>query len=367
MNVSGSQPIIPSHTEEHSSSSSTSETGKELRVFDDRVAASSSSSSGHEPIHGEVVLLIGTSTAGKSSIISGLIQHESRFLETGVDQAGVRILLEFFEKHHPDEMQHFKEILDINEPGLILDMIVGGLPPTFNNKATPSDKEQFSQEVQKMKATYDNYFPPDSDGPWAMLENMMLDEVLLHAKSGTPVIFDALKTDSIATHVLFRDPAVKPKIVLVYCPFQDLSARVINRNKEAVASGNPGDVRAGVFPLEQFAALFKPKESDDDPVIQTISKKDAEEAVGTLFDLSVQFQKDHSPIRLEGKDLLKERETKIQAILSKLGFEQDDPPDKVSELTPRFNGYNIIINTSAPGVSREESVQRSVEQILFDK
>jgi len=343
MNVSGSQPIIPSHTEEHSSSSSTSETGKELRVFDDRVAASSSSSSGHEPIHGEVVLLIGTSTAGKSSIISGLIQHESRFLETGVDQAGVRILLEFFEKHHPDEMQHFKEILDINEPGLILDMIVGGLPPTFNNKATPSDKEQFSQEVQKMKATYDNYFPPDSDGPWAMLENMMLDEVLLHAKSGTPVIFDA------------------------YCPFQDLSARVINRNKEAVASGNPGDVRAGVFPLEQFAALFKPKESDEDPVIQTISKKDAEEAVGTLFDLSVQFQKDHSPIRLEGKDLLKERETKIQAILSKLGFEQDDPPDKVSELTPRFNGYNIIINTSAPGVSREESVQRSVEQILFDK
>src|ERR1700722_12323234 len=53
---------------------------------------------------GEVIVLVGTSSAGKSSIISELRKHKPDIIESGIDISGVQILLAFFDKHHPDEM-----------------------------------------------------------------------------------------------------------------------------------------------------------------------------------------------------------------------------------------------------------------------
>ena len=52
---------------------------------------------------GDIVVLLGTSTAGKSSIISALRQIEPNRLEQGIDLACDSLMLGYIQTHFPDE------------------------------------------------------------------------------------------------------------------------------------------------------------------------------------------------------------------------------------------------------------------------
>ena len=66
-----------------------------------------------------------------------------------------------------------------------------------------------------------------------------------------------------------------------------------------------------------------------------------------------------------GHDFEKEKiETKAK-VLKKLGFQEGDSSETIVELTPRFKGYHILINTARTDKPKGEAVQESVSDILF--
>ncbi|HEV8052495.1 MAG TPA: hypothetical protein VGP47_08370, partial [Parachlamydiaceae bacterium] len=68
----------------------------------------------NKPQHewGEVFVLVGTSTAGKSSIIYELIKQNPEMVERGVDLAYVSIPFAYLNKHHPKEMAYLESMIE---------------------------------------------------------------------------------------------------------------------------------------------------------------------------------------------------------------------------------------------------------------
>ena len=83
------------------------------------------------------------------------------------------------------------------------------------------------------------------------------------------------------------------------------------------------------------------------------------------FDSGKTFLEEHAQNRLKGRDLELEKNEKKAQILKELGFAKEDGYDKIVELTPRFKGYDISINTEFVNKSRTEAIKESVQNILF--
>jgi len=313
---------------------------------------------------GEVIVLVGSSTAGKSSIIAELLKQKNDFIEDGGDLASVRIPWTFAQKNHSVELAFMRQVIQSSEKlekdqWRILDYVFGNEKPIFKEGVTENEKTRFSELVEVVKQSIYKNIPPERG-----IDNFMMDEVLTKAKSGRPVVFDLLQVKDIFNHALGKEhPSLK--IALVYCPFQTLAERVVRRNAEALKIDNFDDVRPRVFPLEQFSRLFRPKREENEIVVQRLSRKEAETAFDLAFEDGKIFMITHDPERLAGRDLDKEKIEKKAKILKKLGFAEGDAQDKVVEITPRFKGYQVLINTARIDKTKGEAVRESVTDILF--
>lgn len=73
---------------------------------------------------------------------------------------------------------------------------------------------------------------------------------------------------------------IKPINVLVYCPLEITLARVEERNK----TGKPEEKREAIDPIAQYSFLYKPQESPTEPVVDTVSSKDIKQLFRTVID-----------------------------------------------------------------------------------
>lgn len=304
---------------------------------------------------GDVVILVGSSTAGKSSIIKELLRQKKDMVEQGIDLAALAIDLKYLQTNHAQEMAFLQSaVLHTEElektPFLLLHYIFDGVTPLLRDGVDPAQFRIVCQELKKSRAEF----------PMPSLLTVLMDDVLAQAKSGRCLVFDLLEVQDIFNHAISKHPSLK--IALVYCPFQTLAQRVVVRNAEAVQSKDPFNIRPGVFPLEQFAELFRPKQNAQDEVVQSLSRSQAEEAFDLLFDNGIAYEREHEPKALENRDLPKERQDKKAALLEKLGLNQQN----VVELTPKFKGYHLLINTASTDKHKQEATQEAM-QILFKK
>ena len=254
---------------------------------------------------GEVVVLVGNSSVGKTSIIDELIRQKPGMIQHGIDFAWTNVPLNYLNKFHPSDMAFLRTTIaptkdEINNPGYLLNYIdpPGGKKSTLNFKKgiTFNEKKQCEAVLERLLKSLYKALPGQNSEEYAhSIVTRMMDEVIFESKQGRPVALDILQIHEVALKRLEKEiPSVK--IALVYVPFQTLAERVITRNNEA-AKGDAGNAHLGVFPLEQFTKLFRPRNHTDleNDTVQTLTFSEAQHAIDTLIENSIDFLRLHNP------------------------------------------------------------------------
>jgi hypothetical protein len=324
---------------------------------------------------GEVIVLVGNSTTGKTSIINELIKHKQGMIPDGIDFAWTKVPLNYLNKFHTTDMTFLKNVIkptkdDIENPSYILNYIdpPGGRKPELNFKegVPSSDKKKCQQTIERLSKALYRALPGENSEEYAnSIVTRMMDDVILEAKQGRSVALDILQVHEIALKKLLNKlPDVK--LALVYIPFQKLAERVIRRNNEALKD-DLENARPGVFPLEQFTKLFRPRNNTDldSDIVQSLTFREAQQAVDSLTENSINFLKSQG---LELESIVHRQGEMIRSrniIFERLGFKDGDDPNKVVELTPSYRGYHMLINTAQTNKQTAEAVKEAVNQILL--
>lgn len=298
----------------------------------------------------DILVLCGSSTAGKSSIISALRRSDPNLLESGGDLVSLQLFFNFLEKQNivpRNDYLFLKSVLTPRKNNLqILDAIASN-HYTFKEGISIADKERAMQIAGRLKEALDPYMR-DEVGP--KHETIMLDQVLTASLNGKASVFDVIRMDALFQHIINKAPL---KTAFVYCPVHTLMDRIAERNRQAHERNEVNEIRNEISPLEQYAKLVRKKENDDDIVIDTVTRQQLVQYQEVSFNKWVQEQQQLDPEALRKLDLGKMCTEERDALLAAFGF--TDPSIEKVELTPRFKGYNYLIDTSQ--VSSEQAAQ----------
>lgn len=162
--------------------------------------------------------------------------------------------------------------------------------------------------------------------PLEQLNEVMLDQAIDRAKKGESTILDIvgnemindqLMTDSIKGKLIESGlSSSSGEVVVAHCPIDTLIERIDIRNKQALENQRPEDVRQAFFPFSQYGMLYK-KTTEPTLQIGEVSRQDILEA----------------SIKYKGKP------EEVTLLLENLGFE--DNIDKVS-VTYRTEGAAVV-------------------------
>lgn len=292
----------------------------------------------HRHWMGDIVVLVGTSTAGKTSIIKALRQMESDRFEDGVDLRCDAAFLEYFRKQCPDEVAMLEKVIDP------LDIPKAVLSPDRPWKKGISGSEKMNAEslIQRIKKVLDS--APEEE-IHALFQNMvpqMFDEAFERSRRGGSIIFDVLNVEALASHALMRNFDGPMRMVLVYCPFYMLSSRMEKRNKEAEESGNLMNQRMGEFPLVQFSQIYAQKDKGQ-RALEVITRSQAIKSFDENFDKGTMSAKQAGRKLPPDEQILADKVKFRQFFLDDLGFTAD--LDKI-EIAPRKQHlYHLLLNS----------------------
>jgi hypothetical protein len=314
---------------------------------------------------GEVVILVGTSTAGKSSIIEAYKQKRPEVIEEGVDKTGRQMIIHQIRMQYPQELGLLEATLIPNNNIVILDAIFEPqIPQRFKEMIPVMEKVEAIAAAKRIQQGLKIDFNPDEQ------ESLLLEDVFSHSYAGKQTIFDVLQIDGIYQQCINKHFHLPIRLALVYCPFHVLCERMISRNVKANDPNNPqpGEKRVGTFPLFQYADLFGPKKNDTDIVLETLhrdtvvadfKKKFKEEIENERTDpekfakwIST-LREIHGSILSEDAVLQREEACYMSKLLNLLGFISE----KVNtvEITPRKQIYHYLLDSSL--LSPEESAE----------
>ena len=297
----------------------------------------------HRNWMGDVVVLVGTSTAGKTSIIKALRQLEPDRAEDGIDLRCDVELLRCLRKHAPDDVDALEHFMNSSD---IIKAVFGEERP-YKASTSEAQKIEAEQVIQKLKKTVEALPKEELDAVFKSAEPKMFDEAFEYSRQGRSMICDALDVDVLARYVRMRNFDGPMRVVLTYCPFHRLSSRMEQRNKEAQASGNLSNQRIGEFPFLQFSDLYSKKEVGQ-TTLEVITRQQAITTFDKHFDQGTADKiRDHQAHNLpipSAEEILMEKESTRQRFLENLGFE--DGIDSV-EIAPRNeHQYHFIIDSS---------------------
>ena len=188
-----------------------------------------------------IIFLLGTSTAGKSTICEEIerqdgLSEKLGFETWGVDKEALKILKTWAN----EEPNHFKEVADLTNEGM--------------------RSRAFERAV---------------------------DYAIENSKNGKPTILDMVPNseggDLVAdfeVHLAKRNFTCPIHVVLVHLLVADLIERMDRRNEKALAvGGNPNDQRAEIFPFEQYATIFGASAGGDSHGLGILHSEDIRQAV----------------------------------------------------------------------------------------
>lgn len=297
----------------------------------------------HQYGMGDIVVLVGSSTAGKTSIIQALKQIERDRLEDGGDLRGCATDLKVLAKYAPNELEILKHVF-VNPLDIPLATFYGDRP--WKTGITDQEITTAEAAMKRIKERVDGFSEEEKDYNRRLFENMeleMFDDVFELSRQGKNVILDAMLIDKLSSHILMRNFNGPIRIVNAFCPFHELEARMEKRNKEAVESGQLSDQRIGEFPLTQFSEIYTKKEKGQQ-TFEKLERKQVLDAFNTNFDRRVESD------RLKGKKLPsaqqieKDKKELLAYVLVNLGFE--DGVDVVKVAPKNQHLYKVFINTS---------------------
>ena len=338
----------------------------------------------HDPIKkGAVVVLEGTSSVGKTSIIQQINEQNAKqkWEEIDFDRRGPKKIEEMWENSHTKlnisdkDFQIFKSVLKplnnnfqrhmaVWEEGFFKNDFNGSVKPedsVFIQSATP-EQRAIAREVagklrEKTHAFEAEYTPKQFE--------YALKDIIANSDAGISSILGVLDVDDIFNREIMGK--IQITTVFVYCSFDELAQRIGKRNDEAIANKKYDEIRTGK--LIEFAKVFRPMTEEDkdvDPkVVQTLDRQAVERAFNSDFAIVELEKKRGKGADLtdgDKKELDQRKKDDKEKLLLALGFKGSDPTiNEVVRLVPRKK-HHIPIDTSK--IRPAEAAQAILKKIL---
>lgn len=290
----------------------------------------------HRHWMGDIIVLIGSSTAGKTSIIKSLRQIEPDRIEEGIDLRCDANALHFYRNECPNEVAVLEKVMD----PLYIPKAVRCKELVWKTEVLDSEKNEIEAALQQMKSRMDARTEEEIQTYFPNPEMPMWDAALELAQRGKRVIFDTFRPGGFIEHMDLRDFDGPCRVVLVYCPFHILSYRMEERNQQAVKSGELSNQRVGAYPFIQFSDYFTQRK-EGQRALETITREQAIKAFDSHFDKEIPF------LRNEGhtdEEILLGKKRNRQILLDQLGFKESLDRVEIAPRDPHL--YHRILNTS---------------------
>lgn len=169
------------------------------------------------------------------------------------------------------------------------------------------------------------------------MERDMIDEAIYDVAHGKNVIFDLADAHVLHSQLKEKDYKDDVKVILVYCPFDEMCRRMEERSK-----GDQQENRIGTVPLDQFAEMYGPVKSDQQP-LEEISREHAEEMYKKYFDMGVEHARKSGQQLPPNEIIMQDREKFAANFLSKLGFTDSIDKLGIGPKDPQL--YTAIVNS----------------------
>ncbi len=313
--------------------------------------------------NGNVVVLVGGSSAGKSTIIQGLKELDKDMVEEGSDLTGANFIYEFMQNNHEQygvskaDWKHLHSVLvprkdhwHIHEA---VGKEIGSTADAFDFIPGTSIVDQ--ERAIKTVAALHGPVCECAERTGKMIDRIVMDKILEHARNGKNAAFDLIDIDQVAAHPISQQTKITS--VFVYCPFGKLTERLAERNRKAFSGEiDLSEVRAGVFPLLQYSELVRPRQASDKDgdVIDQVTKQTVEDDFDINFNAGIEAMRrtpegraDLERMEQEPGGLAAKQAREKQILLSAFGFKESDPSHQRIELVARKK-YDLKIDTSDP-------------------
>lgn len=263
---------------------------------------------------GKVTLFLGTSTAGKTTHMNKLYAKNPQLLDYGVDPTFYRGVERLIARRHA---HHYSAIKKVTSQFVF---------KLLDRKEKPRDKlvllkgstEADIAEARKSIAYFNEEYKNDALIKYhAPIISSAFQEIIMHSQQGRDVVVDMVSIER-AKELFYRGFCAPFEIVLVFCPFDELSKRLLKRNEEAKRRGVMSNYR-GIAPFQEYVKLYKPAQKMDEPVVETLKKDEAIKAI-----------RRHKVTAEEEKEFL-------------LGLGFIKPEITQVNVSPRFKGYDRLL------------------------
>lgn len=281
-----------------------------------------------------IIFLLGTSTAGKSTICDEILRQDQASENLGFETWGLdaeaenemvrcRDLLKDDARFLAIESKfsnvrkivtgiYFGEIKDF-ETGEIFKLNDDEKLDGFLAKTEGRDDREALEILKTWANEEPNHFKEVADltdkGMRERAFERAVDHAIENSKMGKPTILDMVPNpdgeDLVVTfeeHLAKRNFTCLTHVALLHLPVAELTERMDQRNQKALApGGNSGDQRNGIFPFEQYSAIFG---ASAEGALGVLKAEDIRQAVE----------------KFSGKEEIEKRRTE-QELLDRLGFE----------------------------------------------
>lgn len=295
---------------------------------------------------GDIVVLVGTSTAGKTSIIKALLELEPDRLEDGGDLRSYATNLKVMTKYNRDEIDI---LLNVMRTPLDVAKAVESQERSWKSGVSPQEQQEAEEAIKRIHRAGDSFSKEekaDIRGAFQNIELEMFDDAFERSRQGKTTIFDVLNIDALAQHVLLRKFKGPLRAVLTFCPFHVLSARMEQRNREAVENGELSNQRIGEFPLMQFGEVYTQR-GRRQMTLERLTREQVVQSFDDNFDKGIESALERA--RQQGRqltleDILQEKKDSREKLLKNLGFTEGVD---VVEIAPKNQDfYQMILNSS---------------------
>ena len=288
---------------------------------------------------GKIILLCGTSTAGKTSICTA-VQTEARktgheWIIDGGDIAAEKAWTEPCEIagiRYPSAQDYLGTAMKTHADPLVVDAAISKfgartlaaaffsrrnlghpkvdqvdltLEADIKRQATkiydalsPENQKQYTPvDIENLLIIIRDCPTPDvflAQHPYPPLEDVnkhMLERAITRAKKGESTIFDIIGNEVIDRQRMvdqFHDrlkaaglPAETGTVAVIHCPVATLIDRIDGRNRKAIAEDRKDDVRQAFFPFDQYGTLYEKAPALPDPtrpIVGVVTRHDITKA-----------------------------------------------------------------------------------------
>lgn len=220
---------------------------------------------------GEIILLYGTSSAGKSTICQEISKFCPQWRINSLDQASKLYIAKVIHDLFPYEKD---VILKTFTQSDIYSIIFYG-ESDFRDGASIVDQKKAVKARLKIKQNKQLVFKNCNID---VIEKEMFENAVQDAKAGQSTVIDTVDFLQFFSYLKYHSFNCPVRYGLVYCPFSKLRERISRRNQNLKLV----ERRYGVHPFFQFSEFYE-NTRDNNNFVERIYRKDVIEAYRQTF------------------------------------------------------------------------------------